>query len=148
MTDVTVRKMEERDIGQAANIHSRVLREGLTQDMGYAIEELFTAFIENSPDTCLVAEVDEEMVGFIVGSVKEWSFGVERSGWIEFIEVDPKFMGQGVGNKLGHRLLEYFKSEGIGSVYTSVKWDGADLIAFFKSIGFDKSEFINLTNKG
>lgn len=148
MTDISVRKMEEKDIGQAANIHRRVLREGLTQDMGYAIEELFAAFIEDSPNTCLVAETDEEMVGFIVGSVKEWSFGLERSGWIEFIEVDPNFMGQGVGNKLGHRLLEYFKSEGIGSVYTSVKWDGADLIEFFKSIGFDKSEFINLTNKG
>ncbi len=145
---IEIRKMEERDIGQAANIHRQVLREGLTQDMGYAIEELFKAFIKSSPDTCLVAEVDGTLTGFIVGSVKEWSFGVERSGWIEFVEVDPKYMGQGVGNKLGKNLIDYFKEEGILSVYTSVRWDTGDLIAFFKSLGFDKSEFINLTNKG
>ena len=147
MTDITVRPMKERDISQAADIHRRVVREGLSQGMDYAIEDLFASFIKKNPKTCLVAEMDNNVAGFIIGCIKEWGFGVERSGWIEMIEVDPKLMGKGVGKTLGEALLKYFRDEEIKEVYTSVKWDSGDLISFFKSIGFDKSSFINLEYK-
>lgn len=147
MKDITIRPMKEKDISQAANIHRKVIREGLVQSMDYAIEDLFVSFIKKSPKTCIVAERDNRVVGFIVGCIKEWGFGVERSGWIEMIEVDPKFMGKGIGTALGEALIHYFRDEGITEVYTSVKWDSGDLIAFFKSIGFDKSSFINLEFK-
>jgi ribosomal protein S18 acetylase RimI-like enzyme len=147
MTDITVRLMKEKDIGQAADIHRNVMRNDPSQDVGYAIEDLFASFIKKTPKTCFVIEKDNKIVGFIVGCIKEWGFGVERSGWIEMIEVDPKFMGEGIGTTLGEALINYFKDEGLKEVYTSVKWDSADLISFFKSIGFDKSGFINLEYK-
>jgi len=147
MVDITVRPMKEKDISQAADIHRKVVRDGLDQGMDYAIEDLFVSFIKKSPKTCIVAEKDNKVAGFIIGCIKEWGFGVERSGWIEMIEVDPKLMGKGVGKTLGEALIKYFKDEGIKEVYTSVKWDTGDLIAFFKSIGFDKSSFINLEYK-
>lgn len=143
----TIRPMKEKDINQAADIHRKVIREGLGQGMDYAIEDLFVSFIKKSPKTCLVAEEDGEVAGFIIGGIKEWGFGVERSGWIEMIEVDPKLMGKGIGKTLGEALVEYFRGEGIKEVYTSVKWDSGDLISFFKSIGFEKSSFINLEYK-
>ena len=147
MTDITIRSMKEDDISQAANIHRKVIREGLGQGMDYAIEDLFSSYIKNCPNTCLVAEEGEKVAGFIIGCIKEWGFGVERSGWIEMVEVDPKLMGKGIGKALGESLIIFFKDEGIKEVYTTVKWDSGDLIAFFKSIGFDKSNFINLEFK-
>ncbi len=147
MTDINIRPMKEKDIGQAVSIHRKVIQEGLGQSMNYAIENLFTSFIKKSPNTCIVAERDNKVVGFIIGSIKEWVFGVKRSGWIEMIEIDPKLMGEGIGTKLGQSLIRYFKDQGIKEIYTSVKWDSGDLIAFFKSIGFDKSSFINLEKK-
>jgi len=136
--------MNEKDIRQAAEIHRKVIREGLGPSMNYAIEDLFRSFIKKSPETCIVAEKDNNVAGFIVGGIKEWGFGVERSGWIEMIEVDPKLMGKGIGKTLGEALIRYFRDKGIREVYTTVQWDSSDLIAFFKSIGFDKSGFINL----
>ena len=147
MTNITVRPMEENDINQAADIHSKVVREGLGQGTNYAIEDLFISSIKKSPKTCLVAEIENKVVGFIIGGIKEWGFGVERSGWIEMIEVAPKLMGEGIGKKLEESLIKSFKEEGIKEVYTSVKWDSGDLISFFKSVGFDKSSFINLEYK-
>ena len=147
MVDITVRPMNEKDIAQATDIHQRVIREGLGQSTKYAIEDLFKSFIKKSPKTCIVAEKDGKVAGFVVGFIKEWGFGVERSGWIEMIEVDPKFMGSGIGKKLGETLIKNFKDEKIKEVYTSIKWDSGDLVAFFKSIGFDKSSFINLEYK-
>jgi len=147
MADINVRPMKEKDINQAADIHRKVVREGLGQGIDYAIENLFISFIKKSPKTCLVAEKDNKVAGFIIGCIKEWGFGLERSGWIEMIEVDPKLMGIGIGKTLGEALIKYFRNEGIKEVYTTVEWDSGDLIAFFKSIGFDKSSFINLEFK-
>ena len=147
MKDITIRPMKEKDISQAANIHRKVIREGLSQGMDYEIEDLFMSFIKKSPQTCIIAEKDNKVAGFIVGCVKEWGFGLERSGWIEMIEVDPKLMGKGIGKTLGEALISYFQNEGIKEVYTTVEWDSGDLIAFFKSVGFDKSSFINLEYK-
>jgi len=147
MADIIVRPMKENDISQAANIHRNVVREGISQVPNYAIEDLFKSSIKKSPKTCLVAVTNSKVAGFIIGGVKEWGFGVERSGWIEMIEVDPKSMGKGIGKKLGESLIKTFKEEGIEEVYTSVKWDSGDLISFFKSMGFDKSGFINLEYK-
>ncbi len=139
--------MKEKDISQAADIHRTVMREGLGQGMDYAIEDLFVSFIKKSPKTCIVAEKDNTVAGFIIGCIKEWGFGVERSGWIEMIEVDPKLMGKGIGKTLGEALVRHFRDEGIKEAYTTVQWDSGDLISFFKSIGFDKSSFINLEYK-
>jgi len=48
------------------------------------------------------------------------------------------------GHALSHRLFQYFKKRGVRDVYTAVRWDAVDMLSFFKSIGFDRSEFINL----
>lgn len=147
MNDIIIRPMEKKDIDKATEIHNKVIREGLGQKTNYAIEDLFLSSIEKTPNTCIVAEKNNILAGFIIGRIKEWGFGVERSGWIEMIEIDPKFMGEGIGKKLGEALIKKFYKEGITKVYTSVKWDSGDLISFFKSIGFDKSGFINLKYK-
>ncbi len=44
MAEITVRPMKEKDISQAADIHRRVVREGLGQSTKYAIEDLFKSF--------------------------------------------------------------------------------------------------------
>ena len=139
--------MKIGDIKAAADIHRGILRKGGIGDRRYEIKTLFTSFLEKSPHTCFVAEKDGKVVGFIVGGIKDWGFGVERAGWIEMVEVDPDYMGEGVGKKLGTALLDHFKAQRIIEVYTSVRWDSGDLIEFFKSIGFDKSGFINLVYK-
>jgi ribosomal protein S18 acetylase RimI-like enzyme len=139
--------MQEKDIDQAADIHRRVVRGDPSIGINFKIEDLFSSYIKKSPKTCIVALKDEKVVGFIIGCIKEWGFGVELSGWIEMIEVDPKFMGKGIGKVLGDSLIKCFKNEKLKEVYTSVKWDSGDLISFFKSIGFEKSSFINLEYK-
>lgn len=144
MTDITIRPMKEKDINEAVDIHRKVVRDGPDRNTRYEIKDLFLSFIKNSPKSCIVAEKNNQVVGFIVGCIKEWGFGVEKSGWIEMIEVNPKMMGRGIGTQLGKALLNVFKNEGLKEVYTSVKWDSGDLITFFKSIGFDKSSFINM----
>jgi len=71
-------------------------------------------------------------------------FGIAKSAWIATLGVDPDFMGQEIGASLAEEIFSYYKTQGIENVYTSVRWDSTDLLSFFKTLGFDRSNFINL----
>jgi N-acetylglutamate synthase-like GNAT family acetyltransferase len=53
-------------------------------------------------------------------------------------------MGQGIGAGMAQKIFEIYKASGIETVYTSVRWDSTDMLSFFKTLGFDRSKFINL----
>ena len=91
-----------------------------------------------------VAEKEGQVVGFIIGEMKGEGFGLEKSGWLEVVMVHPRQMGIGHWLRYGPQTLRLFRRRGIRDVYTSVRWDAVDMLSFFKSLGFDRSTFINL----
>ena len=102
--------------------------------------------IERSdPMMSLGAELDENIVGFIIGEIRIWEFGIaEKTGWIRILGVDPDFQRRGIGRKLGEALLEHFKRRGIKRIRTMAEWYTGDLISFFKSLGFNMLNMIPL----
>ena len=99
---------------------------------------------ESEADASLVAVRENRLVGYCVSHVLAGSFGVEQSAWIANFGVEPDFMGQGIGEMLARETLKHFKAMGITNVYTSVRWDATDMLSFFKTLGFQRSDFINL----
>ena len=95
-------------------------------------------------DANFVAEYQGRLVGYMISYILSGSFGIEKSAWIAMLGVDPEFMGQGIGKGLAKETFRFFKVEGIKNIYTSVRWDSTDLLSFFKTLGFNRSNFINL----
>jgi ribosomal protein S18 acetylase RimI-like enzyme len=95
-------------------------------------------------DACFVAELDGKVIGFMISYILTLGFGIEKSAWIATLGINPENMGQGIGGKLAEEVFKYYRAEGIHNVYTSVRWDSTDLLSFFKTLGFDRSNFINL----
>ncbi len=144
MTMVEIRTMTKEDIPQVTDIHRAIMLTTFKELADQDLELEFLDMMSNYPEGCLVAVQGDRVVGFIMASQKHWGFGLVTSGWIELVGVHPNHMGSGVGKALGEAILDHFEEQDIGDVYTAVKWDYADLITFFKSIGFGRSEFINL----
>ena len=142
MGAIMVRKMRGTDVSAAADINRAITRRKASAKWTAMVEKL----IEHRSGECLVAEDHGQVIGFILGQMKEFAFGAERSGWIEVLGVHPRHMGKGAGKLLGSRLLSMFKKKGATRVFTAVTWDSGDLLAFFRSIGFDRSAFIILEN--
>jgi len=142
MGAVRVRQMRGEDVFAAADINRAITRRKASAKWTSMVRRL----IGHHPGECLVAEEQGRVIGFILGEMKEFAFGAERSGWIEVLGVHPRHMGKGVGKLLGSRLLAKFKKKGVTRVFTAVRWDSGDLLAFFRSIGFDRSAFIILEN--
>ena len=91
-----------------------------------------------------VAEVDGKVVGYMISYIIHGGFGLETSAWIAMLGVDPKGMGQGIGKRLAQEIMNVYRGMGVKHVFTSVPWDSVDLLSFFKTLGFDRSSFINL----
>lgn len=97
----------------------------------------------------LVAEVEEKVIGFIVGEVSGWEFGIpETVGWISTIGIDPDYQHRGVARALSQEFIKNLKSIGVSVVYTLVNWSDWDLLKFFRAMGFTRGgEMINLELK-
>ena len=154
MDNLKIRSLTENDLDAVVEIDRKILgktrREHWKRKMGYA---------NIYPRPALVAEIGGKVVGFILGYVSGWEFGVPDSvGWIDTIGVDPDFQSKGVGETLFKKLIENFRRtgreaqpesresqiEGVNVVYTLVRWNDWNLLRFFDKMGFKKGEMISL----
>jgi ribosomal protein S18 acetylase RimI-like enzyme len=101
------------------------------------------------PQSGLVTELEGNVIGFIVGEVSGWEFGIpETVGWISTIGVDPDYQHKGVARKLSQEFINNLKTMGVSVVYTLVNWSDWDLLKFFHAMGFTRGgEMINLELK-
>jgi ribosomal protein S18 acetylase RimI-like enzyme len=101
------------------------------------------------PLSGLCAELEGRVIGFILGEVSGWEFGIpDTVGWISTIGVDPDYQHRGVARKLSQEFIKNLKAIGVNVVYTLVNWSDWDLLKFFRAMGFTRGgEMINLELK-
>jgi ribosomal protein S18 acetylase RimI-like enzyme len=132
-TAIRVRSLEEVDLGDIVRIAERT-RKAYQPDLW---EDRVSYYLRRDPDSSVVAEVDGEVVGFMLGDVRSGEFGIEEpSGWIEVIGVDPDAAGRGVGRALGEEMLARYRARGVARVRTMVDASMPDVEGFFVSLGF------------
>ena len=135
-----IREIRIEDAQRLSEIQASITKSPLDFDFKDIIEEQ----VRRSENASYVAEMNGKVVGYMISFVVYGGYGVEKSAWIATLGVDPKFMGRGVGKKLADKILDRYRDLGIKKIYTSVRWDSADLLSFFKTLGFARSDFINL----
>lgn len=140
MKQLRIRPLLKEDSEEISRIYSAITRTPVNPDFKRVIEQ----DAEDQKGACFVAESDGQIVGFMISYILTAGFGVAKSAWIATLGVSPDHMGEGVGAKLAQEIFRVYKAKGIENVYTSVRWDSTDLLSFFKTLGFDRSNFINL----
>ena len=143
MRGIETRQIKAEDVPQVIGIQQAITKKKVSRRWVQMVEN----HLRKQDAVGFVATHDSKVVGFVIGEVKGEGFGLEQSGWIEVVGVHPSQMGIGIGRALAYRLFQYFKKRGIRDVYTAVRWDAVDMLSFFKSIGFDRSTFINLIRR-
>ncbi|UCC33871.1 MAG: GNAT family N-acetyltransferase [Candidatus Bathyarchaeota archaeon] len=156
-SELKIRALGENDLDAVVEIDRKILGKSRPEywkrKIGYA---------DIYPRPALAAEIDGKVVGFILGYVSGWEFGVpDTVGWIDTIGVDPEYQNRGVGKTLFRNLMENFRRtgkeerpeseetriEGVNVVYTLVRWNDWNLLRFFHGMGFKKGDMISLELK-
>jgi len=138
--NVLIRRLEIEDADDISKIHAAITQTPVKIDYKRVIEEQ----AKKAEDASFVAELEGRVVGYMISYILSGSFGIDKSVWIAMLGVSPKFMGQGIGKRLAQEIFKFYREGGIKNIYTSVRWDSTDLLSFFKTLGFDRSNFINL----
>lgn len=138
---IRVRRLAKTDLDSLLRIE-KALADEVSDDLRSSILECFDP---SRAPMSLGAELDGQLIGFIIGELKLWEFGEKQPvGWIKEVGVDPEYQGQGVGEVLGQELMRYFKSKGVRIVKTVVEWNSGDIISYFGTLGFKKGSQIVL----
>jgi len=138
--DALIRNLKAKDAEDISKIYASITQTPVKDDFIHIIEEQ----VNRKEDASFVAEFDGRVVGYMISIVISSAFGIKKSTWISNMGVNPKFMGQGIGESLAKKIFDFSREKEIKDVYTSVRWDSSDLLSFFKTLGFDRSNFINL----
>jgi len=142
--NVKIRTLKKEDLDAIVEIDERVLGENRRNYWERKLELMNN----KSSQISLVAELEGKVVGFILGDISGWEFGVpETIGWIDTIGVEPAYHKKGLATALAHELILNLKNLGVKTIYTLVSWNNWDLLQFFHAMGFSRGDMINLELK-
>jgi ribosomal protein S18 acetylase RimI-like enzyme len=145
LAKLNIRPLTIGDLDAIVEIDRKVSGEARRDFWGEKIELPISRY----PLSGLGAELEGRLIGFIVGEVSGWEFGIpEIVGWINTIGVDPDYQHKGVARKLTQEFIKHLKKIGVSVIYTLVNWNDWDLLKFYHAMGFSRgSDMINLQLK-
>ena len=92
----------------------------------------------SSGDFCFVAEQDEKLVGFALGTIIEKRKSAWSYGYLTWLAVDPELKRSGIATDLLHAITEAFILAGARMMIVDTDADNNEAIRFF-----NKNEFAN-----
>ena len=98
--------------------------------------EITTLFNSDS-ELCIVAELNDEIVGFALGTTVEKQHSSWKYGYLVWIGTRPGLQKAGVGKALFKEIKERMVEQGVRMVIIDTDADNKAGINFFKKQGFD-----------
>jgi predicted N-acetyltransferase YhbS len=144
LENMKIRPLKKEDLETIIEIDEKILG-GNRKDYW---ERKLALMNTKASKVSLVAEMGGKVVGFILGDVSGWKFGVpDTIGWIDMIGIDPVYQKRGLATALANEVIKNLKAIGVRAVYTLVSWNDWDLLQFFHAMGFTRGDMINLELK-
>jgi ribosomal protein S18 acetylase RimI-like enzyme len=95
---------------------------------------------QSDSDYCFVAEIDDDLAGFALGTVISKANSAWKYGHLIWMGVDPKNSRQGIAE----RLLKYFRDtmleEGVRMLIVDTEADNLPALHFFRKMGFSNPQ--------
>ncbi|RLF57337.1 MAG: GNAT family N-acetyltransferase, partial [Thermoplasmata archaeon] len=92
LENLVIRRIRVEDAEEIGRIYSTIIKSAPKTDFRQIIEEQVR---RKEEEASFVAEVDGEVVGYMISFIVYAGFGLDKSAWIATLGVAPRFMGQG-----------------------------------------------------
>jgi len=98
----------------------------------YEVINLFQA----DSEYCLVAESDDRIVGFALGTTVTKSHSAWKYGYLVWLGIDPDFHAQGIASRLFTRFRDLMLEDGVRMLLVDTEADNLPALHFFRKMGF------------
>lgn len=137
--DVKIRYMTEADLARIKDIDQALV--GPDRALSWPLMAEADWWV-NRPMLNFVAEIGDEVVGFLLGDIRGAEYGTDISGWIDMMGIAPEYQGRGIGRRLVEAFCGECQRSGV-KVRVAVREDDDRLIAFWTSVGFQKGNLVS-----
>ena len=140
---LSVRDLRSEDVDRV--IHIDALHTG-ERKLEYWHRQ-FANFLEHDPAIVrigLAAELEGNLVGYLLGEVRAFEFGSEACGWVFAVGVDPAHLREDVASQLLTVSCRRFLEAGVTKLRTMVRRNDVPVLSFFRANGFVGGSFVQL----
>jgi GNAT superfamily N-acetyltransferase len=127
MNNLLIRAAEPSDAEVIQAVVQRWWGRPIESDM------LSKSFLTHFRETCLVAEQNRELVGFLIGFLSQT---LADEAYIRLVVVHPQHRGEGVGRTLYERFFAVAREHGRRVVRSVTSPSNRDSVAFHMRMGF------------
>ena len=137
--EVKIRRMTEADLRAVKEIDRLLVGEGRALSWPLRAEAEWAVY---RPALSFVAELGDELVGFLLGDIRGAEYGTDIAGWIDMMGVAPVHQRQGIGRRLVEAFCSECQRNGV-KPNVIIREDDQQLIGFWTSVGFRKGKLIS-----
>ena len=134
---ITVREMEIDDIAGVFHLGEKLFT---AQDVPNLYrtwdEHEIVKLFDTDREFCLVAEIDDRLVGFALGTTVEKARSAWKYGLLVWLGVAPEFHRFGVAVRLYQAFLDLMIEDGVRMVVVDTEADNLPALQFFRKMGF------------
>jgi len=135
---VKIRRMNEADLPRVEEIDRLLFGKERVSSWAFAVEAFWQA---HRPTLNFAAELNGEVVGFLLGGIRRARRMVPLVGCIDIMGVHPDYQHNGIGRRLVEAFWEECgRSSATASV--SIKKNDKQLRKFFTALGFRERDLV------
>jgi ribosomal protein S18 acetylase RimI-like enzyme len=135
--NVIIREMEIDDLAAVFHLGEQLFTAQEVPNLYRTWDEyeVITLF-QGDPEFCLVAEVDDRIVGFALGTTITKSRSAWKYGHLVWLGVDPALRREGLAEKLFSHFQDLMLEDGVRMLVVDSEADNLPALHFFRKMGF------------
>lgn len=141
--EVTIRKATVDDWKTIQKLNNEVFEDNILYDKhlyeGWAMSDTGVKYFQKtlaaSDHCCIIAEVDHQPVGYLIGGPKELDYRTVTMAEIHNTGVTPIHRSKGIGSKLIRYFRDWCKDQGYQKMYVNSYFANDKAVAFYKKQG-------------
>ncbi len=138
---VEVRQMEIDDIPKVFHLGERLFTSIVSPNLYRTWDEYeVTGMFQEEAEFCLVAELDEDIIGFALGTTITKAGSAWKYGHLIWLGVTEEYQRAGVAEKLFHEFTRIMVEHGVRILMVDTEAESQPAIDFFKKMGFGSPE--------
>lgn len=146
-TNIVIREMEIDDLAPVFHLGEQLFTAERVPNLYRTWDEYeVIEFFQSDTEYCLVAEIEDRIIGFLLGTTVTKSHSAWKYGYLVWLGTDPDFRGQGIASKLFNRFRDLMAAEDVRILMIDTEADNLPALQFFRKMGFgNPQEHIYLT---
>jgi ribosomal protein S18 acetylase RimI-like enzyme len=136
--ELVIRVMTIDDLAAVFHLGEQLFTSEYSSSMYRTWDEYeITTLFNSDSELCIVAELNEEVVGFALGTTVEKQHSAWKYGYLVWIGTRPGLQKCGAGKELFDEIKARMVEQGVRMIIIDTDADNEAGISFFKKQGFD-----------